>query len=117
MLININDWVILYIFTPFSTIHNMAGPATSFKKVTRLKAPLIPGTKPSLHNNQLLVSTGVPSFDNTLGLQIDFLLLDLLANITYYRPHALQVLPPACLLAACCMQCALCNFLNNRFRT
>ncbi|KAK2184116.1 hypothetical protein NP493_281g01038 [Ridgeia piscesae] len=45
----------------------MAGPATSFKKVTRLKAPLIPGTKPSLHNNQLLVSTGVPSFDNTLG--------------------------------------------------
>ena len=44
--------------------------ATSFQKKTRIKAVQILGTKPSLHNNQLLVSTGVPSLDNVIGIII-----------------------------------------------
>ncbi|XP_033217083.1 elongator complex protein 4 isoform X2 [Belonocnema kinseyi] len=31
------------------------------------KLPLIPGTKPSTHNAQLLVSTGIPSLDHVIG--------------------------------------------------
>ena len=42
--------------------------ATSFKKKsTRGRAIYPPGTRPSLHNNQLLVSSGVPSMDNVIG--------------------------------------------------
>ncbi|KAK3102708.1 hypothetical protein FSP39_013327 [Pinctada imbricata] len=40
---------------------------TSFQKKTRAKVIQIQGTKPSLYNNQLLISTGVPSLDNALG--------------------------------------------------
>ena len=40
---------------------------TSFQKKSRVKGYQIPGTRPSLHNNQLLVSTGIPSLDNVLG--------------------------------------------------
>ena len=39
----------------------------SFQKKSKAKALQIPGTKPSLHNNQLLVSTGIPSLDNLIG--------------------------------------------------
>lgn len=35
------------------------------KPKTRL--PTIPGTKPSLRNSQLLISTGIPSLDSTIG--------------------------------------------------
>ncbi|RMX46083.1 hypothetical protein pdam_00009380 [Pocillopora damicornis] len=42
--------------------------ATSFKKKsTRGRAIYPPGTRPSLHNNQLLVSSGVPSMDSVIG--------------------------------------------------
>ncbi|CAH1787088.1 unnamed protein product [Owenia fusiformis] len=41
--------------------------ATSFQKKSRSKLFNIPGTRPSLHNNQLLISTGIPSLDNILG--------------------------------------------------
>jgi len=43
--------------------------ATSFKKKTtsRGRPPLVAGTKPSLANNQLLISTGCPSLDTLLG--------------------------------------------------
>merc|ERR1711962_73738 len=42
--------------------------ATSFKKKSsRGRGTLPPGVKPSLHNNQLLVSTGCPSLDTLLG--------------------------------------------------
>ncbi|XP_022781811.1 elongator complex protein 4-like isoform X3 [Stylophora pistillata] len=42
--------------------------ATSFKKKSgRGRAVYPPGTRPSLHNNQLLVSSGVPSMDNVIG--------------------------------------------------
>jgi len=36
---------------------------------TKLKTrlPIIPGTRPSLRNSQLLISTGIPSLDNTIG--------------------------------------------------
>jgi len=36
---------------------------------TRLKTkfPIIPGTKPSLRNSQLLISTGIPSLDSSIG--------------------------------------------------
>jgi len=33
----------------------------------KTKLPSIPGTKPSLRNSQLLISTGVPSLDSTIG--------------------------------------------------
>ena len=32
------------------------------------KANIIPGTKPSIHNSTLLVSTGVPSLDALIGM-------------------------------------------------
>ncbi|XP_031559664.1 elongator complex protein 4-like isoform X1 [Actinia tenebrosa] len=42
--------------------------ATSFKKKSsRGRSVFIPGTRPSLHNNQLLVSTGIPSMDAVIG--------------------------------------------------
>ena len=41
--------------------------ATSFQKKTRAKVIQIAGAKPSLYNNQLLVSTGIPSLDALLG--------------------------------------------------
>jgi len=40
---------------------------TSFQKKTRIKVGNIPGTRPSLYNNQLLVSSGIPSLDNVIG--------------------------------------------------
>uniref|UniRef100_UPI00358F8723 elongator complex protein 4 isoform X2 n=1 Tax=Myxine glutinosa TaxID=7769 RepID=UPI00358F8723 len=40
---------------------------TSFQKKSRIKIAQIPGTRPSLQNSQLLVSTGVPSLDYLLG--------------------------------------------------
>lgn len=45
---------------------NMAS-GTSFQRKTRAKVSHIRGVKPSLQNNQLLVSTGVPSFDLVIG--------------------------------------------------
>ncbi|XP_018305557.1 elongator complex protein 4 [Mycetomoellerius zeteki] len=41
----------------------MTSSGTRFK--TRL--PIIPGTRPSLRNSQLLISTGIPSLDSTIG--------------------------------------------------
>lgn len=40
---------------------------TSFQKKARGKIIQVPGAKPSLYNNQLLVSTGIPSLDQLLG--------------------------------------------------
>lgn len=40
---------------------------TSFQKKTRSKLISIPGTRPSVQNGQLLVSTGVTSLDYLLG--------------------------------------------------
>ncbi|KAL4224876.1 Elongator subunit elp4 [Mactra antiquata] len=40
---------------------------TSFQKKTRSKVLQIPGAKPSIYNNQLLISTGIPSLDHILG--------------------------------------------------
>lgn len=46
----------------------MSRPVTSFQKKPRgVKRIEIPGTKPSIHNNQLLISTGIPSLDFHLG--------------------------------------------------
>jgi hypothetical protein len=50
----------------------MAAP-TSFTKRVKAKVRQIQGTKPSLYNNQLLVSTGVPSLDSVLGMSEYFL--------------------------------------------
>ncbi|KAK7481505.1 hypothetical protein BaRGS_00027267 [Batillaria attramentaria] len=41
--------------------------STSFQKRVKAKVRQIPGTKPSLYNNQLLISTGIPSLDTVLG--------------------------------------------------
>ena len=40
---------------------------TSFKKRSRAKVLQVSGAKPSLYNNQLLISTGIPSLDQVLG--------------------------------------------------
>lgn len=40
-----------------------------FKKNIRIKAPDIVGTKISVENAQLLVSTGAPDFDSVIGMQ------------------------------------------------
>lgn len=44
--------------------------STSFQKKTRSKLISIPGTRPSVQNGQLLVSTGVTSLDYLLGQSI-----------------------------------------------
>ncbi|XP_018423313.1 PREDICTED: elongator complex protein 4 isoform X2 [Nanorana parkeri] len=44
-----------------------AGAETSFRRKTRAKLPAIRGTRPSVHNGQLLISSGVPSMDHILG--------------------------------------------------
>ncbi|XP_075693854.1 elongator complex protein 4 isoform X2 [Rhinoderma darwinii] len=44
-----------------------AGAETSFRRKVRGKLPAIRGTRPSVHNGQLLVSSGVPSMDHILG--------------------------------------------------
>ncbi|XP_076471871.1 elongator complex protein 4-like [Babylonia areolata] len=41
--------------------------STSFNKKVKAKLRQIPGAKPSIYNNQLLVSTGIPSLDSVLG--------------------------------------------------
>lgn len=41
-----------------------------FKKNIRIKAPDIVGTKISVENAQLLVSTGAPDFDSVIGMYI-----------------------------------------------
>jgi hypothetical protein len=45
----------------------MTTQQTSFQKTTKSKVPYIPGSKPSLRNAQLLVSSGVPSLDYAIG--------------------------------------------------
>ncbi|XP_073432403.1 elongator complex protein 4 isoform X3 [Dendrobates tinctorius] len=45
----------------------VAGAETSFRRKVRGKLPAIRGTRPSVHNGQLLVSTGVPALDHVLG--------------------------------------------------
>ncbi|KAM5138797.1 elongator complex protein 4 isoform 2-T2 [Mantella aurantiaca] len=44
-----------------------AGAETSFRRKARGKLPALRGTRPSVHNGQLLISTGVPSLDHILG--------------------------------------------------
>ncbi|XP_022105745.1 elongator complex protein 4-like [Acanthaster planci] len=61
----------------YCLVTNMAAPSatrpgvttitTSFQKKTRGKVTQIPGTRPSLQNGQLLVSSGVPSLDFVVG--------------------------------------------------
>ncbi|GFO03063.1 elongator complex protein 4, partial [Plakobranchus ocellatus] len=41
--------------------------SSSFRKKARVKIGQIAGTRPSLYNNQLLISTGIPSMDNVIG--------------------------------------------------
>jgi hypothetical protein len=43
-----------------------------FKKNIRIKAPDIVGTKISVENAQLLVSTGAPDFDSVIGMYIKY---------------------------------------------
>lgn len=43
------------------------GVTSSFQKKGKLKVVNIPGARPSIHNSQLLLSTGVPSLDYLLG--------------------------------------------------
>lgn len=45
----------------------MAVQQTSFQKKTKSRIPYIPGSRPSIKNAQLLVSSGVPSFDCVIG--------------------------------------------------
>lgn len=52
------------------TFFNCSMATTSFQKKALVKINQIPGTKPSLFNNQLLISSGVPSLDNIIGKRI-----------------------------------------------
>ena len=54
---------------------------TSFQKKSKGKTVNIYGTKPSLHNNQLLVSSGVPSLDNVLGNIIYLIIAHILLHV------------------------------------
>ncbi|XP_046712971.1 elongator complex protein 4 isoform X2 [Silurus meridionalis] len=45
----------------------LSGNVTSFQKKNRSKLIQIPGTKPSVHTGQLIISSGVPSLDCALG--------------------------------------------------
>lgn len=46
---------------------SMTSQQTAFQKKTKSKVPYIPGSKLSIQNAQLLVSSGVPSFDYVIG--------------------------------------------------
>lgn len=45
----------------------MTSQQTAFQKKMKSKVPNIPGSRLSVQNAQLLVSSGVPSFDNVIG--------------------------------------------------
>lgn len=45
----------------------MTSQQTAFQKKTKSKVPYIPGSRLSIQNAQLLVSSGVPSFDHVIG--------------------------------------------------
>jgi hypothetical protein len=45
----------------------MTSQQTSFQKKTKSKVPYIRGSRLSIQNAQLLVSSGVPSFDYVIG--------------------------------------------------
>ncbi|XP_063294964.1 elongator complex protein 4 [Pelobates fuscus] len=59
------------------------GAETSFRRKVRGKLPAIRGTRPSVHNGQLLLSTGVPSLDHILGGGIAVGTLLLIEEDTY----------------------------------
>jgi hypothetical protein len=46
---------------------SMTSQQTAFQKKTKSKVPYIPGSRLSIQNAQLLVSSGVPSFDYVIG--------------------------------------------------
>nr|Q566Y1.2 RecName: Full=Elongator complex protein 4; Short=ELP4 [Danio rerio] len=48
-------------------VSSSIGNTTSFQKKTRSKLVFIPGTRPSVQNGQLLVSSGVSSLDYVIG--------------------------------------------------
>nr|CAD7426180.1 unnamed protein product [Timema monikensis] len=45
----------------------MASQVISFQKKVKSKVPSLPGSKLSIHNAQLLISSGVPSLDYIIG--------------------------------------------------
>ncbi|XP_016103479.1 elongator complex protein 4-like [Sinocyclocheilus grahami] len=65
------------------------GNATSFQKTPRRKLVSIPGTRPSVQNGQLLVSSGVSSLDYVIGggLAVGTLLLVALSDLASARDH------------------------------
>ncbi|KYN31635.1 Elongator complex protein 4 [Trachymyrmex septentrionalis] len=56
---------------------------------TRLKTrfPVIPGTRPSLRNSQLLISTGIPSLDSSIGGGLPIGSIFLIDNIFKFDIH------------------------------
>lgn len=55
---------------PIRSMNNPSGitcNTTSFQKKSRSKLVSIPGTRPSVQNGQLIVSTGVTSLDYVIG--------------------------------------------------
>lgn len=51
-------------------IQMASGTKEMITETTKIKTkfPVIPGTKPSIRNAQLLISTGILSLDNIIGL-------------------------------------------------
>ena len=70
---------------PSLSLHRFSSMATSFKKRVSSKPSHPHGTRPSLHNAQLLISSGVPSLDVLLGKGSSPLLVLLYSNIMHVR--------------------------------
>uniref|UniRef100_A0A672P3E3 Elongator complex protein 4 n=1 Tax=Sinocyclocheilus grahami TaxID=75366 RepID=A0A672P3E3_SINGR len=71
------------------------GNATSFQKTPRRKLVSIPGTRPSVQNGQLLVSSGVSSLDYVIGQYNSLGLSSLSKVLTQISPAALSDLASA----------------------
>lgn len=79
---------IVCVLSIYSKRLSMTSQQTAFQKKMKSKVPNIPGSRLSVQNAQLLVSSGVPSFDNVIG---NVLVMACPTNITlchfiFYNP-------------------------------
>jgi hypothetical protein len=58
---------IVYVLSIYNKRLSMTSQQTAFQKKMKSKVPYIPGSRLSVQNAQLLVSSGVPSFDYVIG--------------------------------------------------
>lgn len=73
-----------------------SGSTTSFQKKSRSKLIQIPGTKPSVHTGQLIVSSGVPSLDCALGEILNCSHHQLISHLKQHQQHLFTIIKPSC---------------------